>query len=146
MEFDYNRDLSYQVYIPMTQQPSVEEELALADENVQVVVEEEENRSHPLIQPERVIASQQSQRVRMQKYHLDQEQINRQARPLTVDESGVRRRDFLEPLQEEPEGMEDVDEDLYNRLDSSPQMETRSYRADSIRAGSQPNVLLMNSF
>ena len=71
MEFDYNRDLSYQVYIPMTQQPSVEEELALADENVQVVVEEEENRSHPLIQPERVIASQQSQRVRMQKYHLD---------------------------------------------------------------------------
>ena len=83
----------------------------------------------------------------MQKYHLDQEQIKRQAaRPLTVDESGVRRKDFLEPLQEEPEGMEDMDEGMYNRLDSSPQMDTRSYRADSIRAGSQPNVLLMNSF
>ena len=33
----------------MTQRPSEEEELALADENVQVVVEEEENRPAPLI-------------------------------------------------------------------------------------------------
>ena len=60
IEFDYNRDLSYKVFIPMTQRPSEEEELALADENVQVVVEEEENRPAPLIQQERVIASQQS--------------------------------------------------------------------------------------
>ena len=57
----------------MTQRLSEEEELALADENIQVAVEEEENRPAPLIQPERTIASQQNQRVRMQQYHLDQE-------------------------------------------------------------------------
>ena len=51
--------------------------MALAEEDVQVVHEEEENRQRPTIQPERIIASQQSQRIKMQKYHLEQEQINR---------------------------------------------------------------------
>ena len=32
--FETNRDLSYKVYIPMTQRPSEEDELALAEENV----------------------------------------------------------------------------------------------------------------
>lgn len=57
--------MSYKVFIPMTQRPSEEEELALAEENVQVVQEEEENHPVPIIQPERIIASQQSQRQRM---------------------------------------------------------------------------------
>ena len=48
----------------------------------------------------------------MQKYHLDQEQINKQARPLTVDESGNRRVNYFEPIKEEPEGMEHMEEGI----------------------------------
>ena len=60
-----------------------------------------------------------------------------------MDESGNRRA-FFEPVQEEPEGLEDVDDGMINRMDSSPPLETRSYRADS-RACNCANVLLMNS-
>ena len=62
---------------------------------------------------------------------------------MTVDESGNRRANYFEPVKEELD-MEDMEDGMINRLDSSPPLETRSYRADS-RACNCANVLLMNS-
>lgn len=76
IEFDSNIDLRYKVYIPLTRQPSTEEELAVmaAEENLQIANEYDEQRPTPGIIPERIVASQQSQRIKNKKY-LDQNEV-----------------------------------------------------------------------
>ena len=143
IEFDTNRDFRYKLFVPLLQQPSPEDELALAEEDFEVGREVEDTKPTPGINQERIIASQQSQRNKNKKY-LEQADQNRSARPLTVDESYVRRnKKYFEPVQEEPEGIEDLDEGLQH-MNSSPPLETQSYREDG-RSDSCPTVLLMNS-
>lgn len=67
IEFDSNRDLRYQLYIPLINEPSAEDELVLSQEDIEEI-KEEEGRHTPGIQQERIVASQQSQRNKNRKY------------------------------------------------------------------------------
>ena len=110
IEFDANRDLRYMLVLPLLSEPSMEDELGLGAEDVEEMKEEEPRRPTIGIQPERIIASQQSQRNKNKKY-LESE-ANRQNRPFTVDENQVRRNAYFAPVQEAPEGMEDLEDNM----------------------------------
>ncbi len=142
IEFDSNRDLRYKVYIPLTRIVSPEEEAALDAECDDSDVGNDDPRPTPGIHPERIIASQQSQRNKNKKY-LEQNNKSKPARPLTVDESYKNRGKFFQPVPEEPEGMEDLDEGIQH-MDSNQPLETQSYRDDS-RQCQCASFLLMNS-
>lgn len=87
----------------------------MSHDDIEEIKEEEEHRNKPGIQQERIVASQQSQRNKNKKYLDSQEQSARQSRPLTVDDNVVKKRGkYFEPVQEEPEGVEDLDENTMN--------------------------------
>lgn len=135
--------------IPLTNQPDDDEELKLAaaqaaEEDVELVnEEEEETRQTPGFQPERIVASQHSQRNKNKNYLVsNQERERTHNRPFTVEEHYPRRKKYFEPVQEEPEGIEDLDENGFRQPE---RLETRSYRRDSRVDKSCADILLFHS-